>query len=75
MNTNMIIFHGGCHDCNMQIMHGKRYCIRCMYFDPDWSLPDLNDTHKNIYINIDKIKEEIKYHCAAITSLIEEIKI
>jgi hypothetical protein len=41
----MHIFHGGCHGCTRQQdePEGVEYCVRCQYFDADWSLPDLSN--------------------------------
>jgi len=41
----MKLFHGGCHDCTMQDKLGMGYCVGCQYFNADWKLPDLNDSH------------------------------
>ena len=41
-----IKFHGGCTGCTMQQKKGLGYCVGCQFFEGDWSLPDLNDSHK-----------------------------
>lgn len=41
----MELFHGGCHGCAMQEKNGLGFCVGCMYFEADWTLPDLNDEH------------------------------
>lgn len=39
----IMIFHGGCHGCMRQEESGGfSLCPGCMYFRPDWSLPNLN---------------------------------
>lgn len=43
---NNIIFHGGCVGCITQSIKGKRECTKCMYFDPNWSLPNLSKYNK-----------------------------
>lgn len=39
----MIIFHGGCTECTQQDIEGIDFCVKCRYFDADWSLPSLNN--------------------------------
>jgi hypothetical protein len=39
----MIHFHGGCHGCTQQDIHGTDFCFDCCYFQADWSKPDLNN--------------------------------
>lgn len=54
-----VIFHGGCHGCTRQLIEkeGLDFCIRCQYFDADWSLPDLNNRPED---EAEIIKREIK---------------
>jgi hypothetical protein len=37
------IFHGGCHGCTQQEKMGVDFCVTCMYFLPDWNLPNRNN--------------------------------
>jgi hypothetical protein len=39
-----ILFHGGCHGCTQQQLHGTDFCFDCQYFGPDWSKPNLNNS-------------------------------
>ncbi len=39
----MVLFHGGCHGCTQQDIHSTDFCIKCKYFNADWSLQDLNN--------------------------------
>lgn len=39
----MIAFHGGCHGCTMQEIHGVDNCIKCRYFAAEWHKKDLNN--------------------------------
>ena len=37
-----IIFHGGCIECVTPIHYGLGNCMKCMYFESDWSKRDLS---------------------------------
>ena len=37
------MFHGCCHGCTQQELHGTEFCAGCRYFDTNWALPDLNN--------------------------------
>jgi hypothetical protein len=39
----MKIFHGGCHGCTQQDIHGEYFCVGCRYFQADWALPNLSN--------------------------------
>ncbi len=39
----MTVFHGGCHGCSRKCE--SPVCVKCRYFEADWSLPDLNTQH------------------------------
>ena len=36
-------FHGGCHYCTQQDIHGVEFCMGCQYFDANWNLPNLSN--------------------------------
>lgn len=38
----MEIFHGGCHGCVAQELHGVHRCVGCQYFDAEWNKPDMS---------------------------------
>lgn len=38
-----LYFHGGCHGCTQQEVHGTEYCMHCCYFDANWDLPSCNN--------------------------------
>ena len=41
---DQIIFHGGCNGCTVQSSDiGTVACMRCQYFEADWTLPNLNN--------------------------------
>ncbi len=42
-----IIFHGGCCECTQQLKNGIDFCVKCQYFQADWTLPDLNNRPPN----------------------------
>lgn len=49
----MILFHGGCHGCTQQEVNGLDFCVKCRYFDADWSLPNLsNQIDESDYVKI-----------------------
>ena len=48
-----ILFHGGCHGCTQQQIHGHTtFCYGCQYHDANWSLPDLNNKNYNRFNEI-----------------------
>ena len=51
------IFHGGCYGCTQQQIYGYEFCIDCCYFQPNWSLPNLNNEPPN---EVDLLKERLK---------------
>ncbi len=55
----IVIFHGGCHDCTQQFIQpaGVDFCVQCQYFDADWDLPDLNNRDLD---DADAIRDEVK---------------
>ena len=57
----MIIFHGGCHGCTQQELHGQDFCYDCQYFDAKWDKPNLNNRPPtDAEIEREKIKEKHK---------------
>ncbi|MFN5832916.1 MAG: hypothetical protein ACK459_04190 [Akkermansiaceae bacterium] len=44
VSTVPYLFHGGCHDCTQQMLHGTNFCFDCCYFNADWSKPSLNNS-------------------------------
>ncbi len=51
------LFHGGCCGCSHQLLEGVEFCVRCQYFDADWSLPDFNNRPLN---KMEKKRAELK---------------
>jgi len=43
--THIVRFHGGCSGCTQQLVQpeGYDFCVKCKYFDANWSLPDLSN--------------------------------
>jgi len=41
-NKDIIMFHGGCHNCTNQITKGIDFCRLCQFFDVEWHKPNLN---------------------------------
>lgn len=40
---DQVIYHGGCHGCNSQLLHGLHRCDGCQYKNANWDKPDLKD--------------------------------
>ena len=51
------VFHGGCFECTRQEKDGVDFCVKCMYFDADWELPNLNN---KLPTETDLLKKELK---------------
>jgi len=56
-HSKIIKFHGGCHLCTQQTLHGVDFCQLCRYFDKQWKLPNLSNKPPR---PADIIREEIK---------------
>ncbi|MBT6052874.1 MAG: hypothetical protein HOG49_39235 [Candidatus Scalindua sp.] len=57
----IILFHGGCHGCTIQMRNGIDFCRNCRYFDCNWKLPCYNDKPLNAAdIARRRIKEKYK---------------
>ena len=41
MKQGIRIFHGGCHSCISQTLHGIERCEGCQYYEPNWDKPNL----------------------------------
>lgn len=48
-------FHGGCNGCSNELS----ICPDCMYFNCDWSLPDLNDKTKEQEDKKNKLRQVV----------------
>ena len=59
MTNEIVIFHGGCHGCTQQLKRpeGVDFCVRCQYFDADWSLESLNNETAS---KVARIREAVK---------------
>ena len=54
----MTLFHGGCHGCTQQQLHGINFCDRCQYRNADWDKPDLNN--KGMAVRNDDIRRIVR---------------
>ena len=55
--SQQFLFHGGCHGCTQQELHGTEFCYDCQYFDAKWDKPNLNNKPPN---EVDIERERIK---------------
>lgn len=54
--SDIFLFHGGCHDCTMQLCKGElSNCVGCCYLEADWRLPS-----KNNYVKPEPTPEQAK---------------
>jgi len=60
MKTDKVIFNGSCLTCESQEKYGKGRCTYCMYFEGDWSLPDLNTVHFTEHQELLRKRNEFK---------------
>lgn len=42
----IIIYHGGCYGCTMQIEHGINVCCGCQHKEANWDLPNLSNDQR-----------------------------
>ena len=48
MNSEQVVFHGGCIGCTQQEIHKTTdFWYDCRYFEADWSKPSLNNAPPN----------------------------
>jgi len=62
--TSILLFHGGCHDCTQQLIHGIQFCDACQYRRADWDKPNLNNNH--IAIRLADIRRVVREEIQAI---------
>lgn len=60
VNSEKVIFHGGCVNCNSQEMYGKKRCVGCKYFECNWDLPNLSTFEEIEGKRMAKIREEFR---------------
>lgn len=53
-------YHGGCMDCTKREVYGDRYCDGCQYKIPNWELPDLSGSDRDLDWELRKMKMEMQ---------------
>lgn len=53
-------FHEGCLGCSNQENAGPQVCLGCCFFEADWGLPDLNDSHARKALAEQEVRECIR---------------
>ena len=55
--SEQVLFHGGCHGCTQQELHGVDFCFDCQFFDADWDKPNLSNEPPS---RADIVRQEVK---------------
>tara|TARA_R110000868_G_scaffold76573_6_gene220166 strand:- start:4401 stop:4826 length:426 start_codon:yes stop_codon:yes gene_type:complete len=70
--SEQIKFHGGCNGCTMQTKQGIVGCVGCQFFEGNWGLPDLNDSHADEERQMAEIRKGAKIQAIGLNPIPKE---